>query len=49
MVWYRRELVPQACFCEDILARVPRFQLHFKPGTNVARLLTEFDPAERSD
>jgi hypothetical protein len=38
--WYDREVIPEILrFCEDLLTRVPLFELHFTPGLEVVRFL----------
>jgi hypothetical protein len=38
--WYDREVMPEVlCFCDDLLAHVPLFELHFTPGLEVVSFL----------
>jgi len=40
--WYDHETMSRILlFCGDLLAHVPAFELHFKPGARVARLLEQ--------
>jgi len=45
--WYESELVPGVLsFTERLAARVPCFDLHFRPGTEVVDLLERFSPGQ---
>ena len=45
--WYDRDVMPEVLgLCEDLISRVPLFELHFTPGREVVKLLEEFDPAK---
>lgn len=38
--WYDRDVMPEVLqFCEDLITRVPLFELHFTPGLEVVRFL----------
>jgi hypothetical protein len=38
--WYDREVMPEILsFCEDLITRVPLFELHFTPGLEAVRFL----------
>jgi hypothetical protein len=42
--WYDRETMPQLLhFCEELIAAIPCFDLHFTPGTEVVNLMQEFN------
>jgi hypothetical protein len=41
--WYDRDVMPGVLgFCEDLLTRVPLFELHFTPGMEAVRFLETF-------
>jgi hypothetical protein len=41
--WYDRELSEKAlALCEDLVAKVPSYVLHFRPGTGIVDLLEDF-------
>ena len=43
--WYDREVMPEVLlFCEDLITRVPLFELHFTPGLEVVRFLQTHIP-----
>lgn len=41
--WYDRDVMPEVlAFCQDLVATVPAFELHFTPGPDVLKLLEKF-------
>ena len=38
--WYDRDVMPEVLtFCEDLVSNIPAFELHFKPDSEVVKLL----------